>query len=126
MRQLIEGLQKDTAILFGKLIILLYLPLIRLTYTYCNNLTGKYTVGSQLDGQQGFTNKETGKFELWDSATDKRAQGPNDDTSGLVRSWNGALGRRGTKRRAVEQMDQGVVQINRGYMEGDELDYGET
>jgi hypothetical protein len=49
-------------------------------------------VGSQIRGQQGFTNIETGKFELWDAAQEKRIRGPNDDTQGLIRSWSDAPG----------------------------------
>jgi hypothetical protein len=49
-------------------------------------------VGSQIRGQQGFTNTGTGKFELWDEAQEKRIRGPNDDTHGLTRSWSDAPG----------------------------------
>ncbi|CAN9093252.1 unnamed protein product [Alternaria alternata] len=69
VRTLVDGLQKDTAKLFLK-----------------------YAVGSQIRGQQGFTNKDTGKFELWDEAQEKRIRGPDDDTQGLVRSWSDAPG----------------------------------
>ncbi|KAH8643826.1 hypothetical protein IG631_01289 [Alternaria alternata] len=46
----------------------------------------------KIRGQQGFTNKDTGKFELWDEAQEKRICGPDDDTQGLVRSWSDAPG----------------------------------
>ena len=49
-------------------------------------------MGSQIRGQQGFTNIETGKFELWDAAQEKRIRGPNDDTQGLIRSWSDGPG----------------------------------
>lgn len=60
-RKLVHRLQLDTALLF----------------------TSKYTVGSQLRGQQGYTNKETGVFELIGGRTDQRIPGPDDDTQGL-------------------------------------------
>lgn len=46
-------------------------------------VASKYTVGSQLRGQQGYTNKETGVFELIGGRTDQRIPGPDDDTQGL-------------------------------------------
>ncbi|EUC43683.1 hypothetical protein COCMIDRAFT_38415 [Bipolaris oryzae ATCC 44560] len=61
VRNLVSDLQKDTAKLFVK-----------------------YGVGSQLEGQQGYTNKDTGEFQLWGTAYDKRITGPDDDTMGLM------------------------------------------
>lgn len=61
-------------------------------------------MGSQIRGQQGFTNKDTGKFELWGEAQEKRIRGPDDDTQGLVRSWSdapGADGRPSSDRRGA-------------------------
>ena len=55
----------------------------------------KYAVGSQIRGQQGYTDVETGKFVLWDMAHDNRIRGPNDDTQGLLRSWSDAPGAEG-------------------------------
>jgi hypothetical protein len=52
----------------------------------------KYTVGSQIRGQQGYTNPESGKFELADFRYDNRIAGPNDDTAGLVSRYTGAPG----------------------------------
>ncbi|KNG47692.1 dna ligase 1 [Stemphylium lycopersici] len=69
VRILVDRLQKDTAKLFLK-----------------------YTVGSQLEGQQGSTDKDTGIYALWDSVLDKRICGHDDDTAGLVRSWSDAPG----------------------------------
>ncbi|CAA9965795.1 hypothetical protein PTMSG1_09154 [Pyrenophora teres f. maculata] len=62
VRVLVHGLEKDTAKLFTK-----------------------YSVGSQIRGQQGATNKTTGEYELWTDAYDARLSGSNDDTQGLVR-----------------------------------------
>ncbi|KAI4959501.1 hypothetical protein J4E86_003223 [Alternaria arbusti] len=72
VRTLVDGLQKDTAKLFLK-----------------------YAVGSQIRGQQGHTDAETGIFELWDAAHENRIRGPNDDTQGLLRSWSDAPGAEG-------------------------------
>ncbi|KAF1946730.1 hypothetical protein EJ02DRAFT_393867 [Clathrospora elynae] len=73
VRTLVDRLQKDTARLFKK-----------------------YTVGSQLQGQQGYTDKETGNFELADDPKERRIIGPDDDTAGLLRRWSDAPG--GTQR----------------------------
>ncbi|KAI4691766.1 hypothetical protein J4E81_007293 [Alternaria sp. BMP 2799] len=72
VRTLVDGLQKDTAKLFLK-----------------------YTVGSQIRGQQGYTDKDTNIFELWDGAHENRIRGPDDDTQGLLRSWSDAPGAEG-------------------------------
>ncbi|KAI4697768.1 uncharacterized protein J4E84_000901 [Alternaria hordeiaustralica] len=72
VRTLVDGLQKDTAKLFLK-----------------------YAVGSQIRGQQGHTDAETGIFELWDAAHENRICGPDDDTQGLLRSWSDAPGAEG-------------------------------
>ncbi|KAI4955560.1 hypothetical protein J4E91_001421 [Alternaria rosae] len=68
VRTLVDGLQKDTAKLF---------------------------LGSQIRGQQGYTDVETGKFVLWDVAHENRIRGPNDDTQGLIRSWSDLPGAEG-------------------------------
>jgi hypothetical protein len=52
----------------------------------------KFDVGSQLKGQQGYTNKETGKFDLADFVGDYRIEGPEDDTQGLVSRFTDAPG----------------------------------
>lgn len=46
-------------------------------------MTAKYDAGSQIRGQQGYTNERTGKFELDTFAEDERSKGPDDDTRGL-------------------------------------------
>ncbi|XP_014555001.1 hypothetical protein COCVIDRAFT_103549 [Bipolaris victoriae FI3] len=107
VRKLVSDLQKDTAKLFLK-----------------------YGVGSQLDGQQGYTDRDTGEFQLWGTAYDKRTNGPDDDTMGLLRSWSGASGvpwrdsrfprnggasgydRSGYERRATEQMPRSADILN--------------
>ncbi|EOA89829.1 uncharacterized protein SETTUDRAFT_26155 [Exserohilum turcica Et28A] len=83
VQMLVGRLQRDTAKLFAK-----------------------YNVGSQIEGQQGSTDKTTGTFKLWDGPGDRRIAGPDDDTAGLRRAWSargGAQRYNGNKRRAVEQ-----------------------
>ncbi|KAJ6201359.1 hypothetical protein J3E72DRAFT_428097 [Bipolaris maydis] len=63
------------------------------------HVTVKYGVGSQLEGQQGYTDKDTGEFQLWGTAYDKRRNGPDDDTMGLVRYWSDAPGASGSYNR---------------------------
>ncbi|KAI8939565.1 hypothetical protein NX059_003329 [Plenodomus lindquistii] len=70
VRQMVQRLQRDTALLF----------------------TEKYSVGSQLYGQQGYTNKETGAFELNPRKVDERIAGPDDDTQGLTSRYSDAPG----------------------------------
>jgi hypothetical protein len=43
----------------------------------------KYDVGSELRDQQGYTDPETGKFELSESKQDQRKGVVADDTAGL-------------------------------------------
>lgn len=50
-------------------------------------------MGSQIRGQQGYTNKETSNFELWNEAYDTRMPGPDDDTKGLVHCGSGSYSR---------------------------------
>lgn len=107
VRELVARLQKDTAKLFCKSLP----PLSSPEHLLDGERIDKYAVGSQLEGQQGYTNPMTGQFELWDTAVDKKIQGPQDDTAGLIKSWSNAPGGvprapRGYKRRAEEQMNR--------------------
>jgi len=78
----------------------------------------KYTVGSQFQGQQGYTNKETGAFELTQKKHDMRIRGPDDDTQGLVSRYSNAPG-------AVPRQPR-VDRFKRARVEdrADVLDYG--
>jgi hypothetical protein len=81
VRALVDRLQKDTATLFSEFSI----PF-ALLYHYRHHTSAKYSAGSQIRGQQGFANKENGKFELSHapSPRDNRIEGPDDDTAGLT------------------------------------------
>ncbi|KAF1828843.1 hypothetical protein BDW02DRAFT_511342, partial [Decorospora gaudefroyi] len=89
----------------------------------------KFTVGSQLQGQQGHTNQETGVFELTKDTRDARTPRPDDDTEGLSRNGSDAppgapsgprgYGRGGYeggvhKRRAPEQMSRVTPMLDYG------------
>ncbi|USP73204.1 hypothetical protein yc1106_00478 [Curvularia clavata] len=107
VRELVDGLQKDTSKLFCKTLS----PSPSSELLPYDERIDKYAVGSQLEGQQGYTNPMTGQFELSITAVDRKIQGPVDDTAGLIKSWTHApggapRGPRGYKRRAEGQMDR--------------------
>ncbi|KAF2849335.1 hypothetical protein T440DRAFT_452727 [Plenodomus tracheiphilus IPT5] len=100
VRQMVQRLQRDTALLF----------------------VSKYTVGSQIRGQQGYTNKDTGAFELIPTKQDQRIVGPDDDTAGLTSRYSDAPGAIPWAPRAERA---GGYKRMRGEGRNGGLDYGE-